>query len=214
MPEHTGWRGEWPSPAALRERIRDALRIEIDEPSCGRFLDFLRLLERWAGKFNLISASSRGEVVDRHLLDSLAALELVEDAARIADLGSGAGFPGLPIAIARPAARVFLVESRSHRANFLRQAIRTTAATNAEVVESRGRELADARAVDLVIARGVRFADVAAFAAEALAPAGRLLAMAKSPAKEAAPEGFTITRRHEYRLPGSSAHALVELART
>ncbi len=214
MPERTGWRGEWPSPAALRARIRWALRIEIDEPECARFLDFLRVLERWAGRFNLISASARDEVVDRHLLDSLAALELVGDAARVADLGSGAGFPGLPIAIARPAARVFLVEPRSHRANFLRQAVRTTAAANAEVVEGRGDAFTVAHAVDLVIARGVRFADVAAFAAGALAPGGRLLAMTKSPANEPAPDGFAICRRHEYRLPGGSTHALVELART
>ena len=213
MPERSGWRGEWPSPAALRERVRRALRIEVDEPDCVRFLDFLLLLERWAGKFNLISASSRDEVVDRHLLDSLAALELVGDSPRVADLGSGAGFPGLPIAIARPAARVFLIESRSHRANFLRQAIRTTAAANAEVVESRGGGFGDATAVDLVVARGVRFTDVAAFAAGALAPGGHLLAMTKSPANEPTPDGFAITRRHEYRLPGGSAHALIELAR-
>ena len=214
MPERSGWRGEWPSPGTLRERIAATLRVELAEPDCRRLLDFLQLLERWAAKFNLISATSRREVVDRHLLDSLAVLALAGGAADIADLGSGAGFPGVPLAVASPASHVFLVEPRAHRANFLRQAVRALPLSNAEVFAARGDAVAAVHRVRLVVARGVRLDQVAAFASGALAPDGRVVAMVKAPAGEPAPAGFAIAQRREYRLPDGSRHALLELVRT
>jgi 16S rRNA (guanine527-N7)-methyltransferase len=213
MPERAAWRGEWPSPRVLRERIREVLGTDLGDEDCQRLLDFLQLLERWAAKFNLISATSRGEIVDRHLLDSLATLDLVDGATRIADLGSGAGFPGVPLAVARPAAQVFLVEPRAHRANFLRQAVRALSLANAQVFEGRGDAFAEQHAVDLVVARAVPLEELVGFANGALAEGGRAIAMVKARAPERAPEGYAITRKREYRLPGGSHHALVELVR-
>jgi 16S rRNA (guanine527-N7)-methyltransferase len=118
--------------------------------------------------------------VDVHLADSLAALSFarVRSARAIVDIGSGAGFPGLPLAIALPGAGVSLLESNGRKCEFLERAVRAAGATNAVVVRARaedwpegiGRfELASARAL-------APLAVVAEYAAPLLAPAGTLIA--------------------------------------
>jgi 16S rRNA (guanine527-N7)-methyltransferase len=209
MPEPPRWRGDWPTAEGLAGRARAILDLRIEAGDAERLLDFLRLLERWAAKFNLIAASSRAEVVDRHLLDSLAVLRVLGSARSLADFGSGAGFPGIPLAVVRRDTKVFLVESRVHRANFLRHAVRTLALDDAEVFDDRGESFA-AGAVELVVARAIRLDEVAAFARRALLPGGRLAWMAKSPSAQSALDGFRHLRRVEYRLPQARAHELLE----
>ena len=213
MPEAPGWRGEWPSATALAERAREILDFRLELADAERLVGFLRLLERWAAKFNLIAASSRVEVVDRHLLDSLAVLRVLGSTRTLADFGSGAGFPGIPLAVVCPAVNVTLVESRAHRANFLRHAVRTLALDNVEVFDERG-ETFPAGALELVVGRAVRLDEVAAFARRALRPEGRLIWMTKSPAAESTLEGFRTLRRVGYRLPKGRAHELLELELT
>jgi 16S rRNA (guanine527-N7)-methyltransferase len=119
-------------------------------------------------------------VVRDHLADSLVALDLpVVRASRvIADLGSGAGFPGLPLAIALPAARVSLVESNRRKCQFIIRAAATCELANAEVVNSRAEEWVDGLgACDLVVVRAVAPSPVVAeYAAPLLRLGGTLLA--------------------------------------
>jgi 16S rRNA (guanine527-N7)-methyltransferase len=118
--------------------------------------------------------------VDVHLADSLVALELdeVRGARSIADLGSGAGFPGLPLAIALPDSRVTLVESSSRRAAFLARAVARTGAESVDVVESRAEEWNGGRSViDLVVVRALApLPVVVEYAAPLLRVGGRLVA--------------------------------------
>ena len=119
-------------------------------------------------------------VVDVHLADSLVALELPEVrlARTIADMGSGAGFPGLPLALARPEARVALVEANGRRGEFLRRAVVATGAAGAFVVDARAEEWAEGRSAnELVVARAVApLAVVAEYAAPLLTMGGTLVA--------------------------------------
>lgn len=119
-------------------------------------------------------------VVDVHVADSLVALELpeVRSAQTIADIGSGAGFPGLPLALARPDARVALVEANGRRGAFLRRAVAATGAAGAFVVDARAEEWPEGRATnELVVARAVApLAVVAEYAAPLLAVGGALVA--------------------------------------
>jgi 16S rRNA (guanine527-N7)-methyltransferase len=97
-------------------------------------------------------------VLERHLADSLVALGISEvaDARRLADIGSGAGFPGLPLAVALPAARVALVESNRRKCVFLRRMCVALEASNVEVVCSRVEEWADGmEACDVALARAL-----------------------------------------------------------
>jgi 16S rRNA (guanine527-N7)-methyltransferase len=118
-------------------------------------------------------------IVRDHLADSLIALDLepVRSAQTIADLGAGAGFPGLPLAIALPRSSVHLVESNRRKAEFLGRAITATPIPNAHVVPARAEEwAAGAGACDLVVARALAALPVVAeYAAPLLAPGGMLL---------------------------------------
>ncbi len=104
-------------------------------------------------------------VIDDHLADALVALELpvVRAATRIGDLGSGAGFPGLPLAIALPGARVALVESSARKCAFISRAAAACGAANAEVIHARAEEWQDGLDTrDLVVARALAAPEVVA----------------------------------------------------
>lgn len=130
--------------------------------------------------------------VDVHLADSLTALELVpvREAGTIADLGSGAGLPGLPLAAALPAAQVHLVESVGRKAAFLAEAVSVCGLANVRVVDARAEEWAEGvRRCDVVTARALGRLDVLVeYAAPLLASAGRLVAWKgrREPEEEAA----------------------------
>ncbi len=120
------------------------------------------------------------DIVDRHLADSLVALELDRLASSFAavDLGSGAGFPGLPLALARPSASFVLLESNGRKCEFLRGAVRATAARNVEVVSARAEDWPGGRGrFDLATARAVGpLAVVIEYAAPLLKVGGALVA--------------------------------------
>ena len=119
-------------------------------------------------------------VIDDHIADSLVALELphVRDAGRIADLGAGAGFPGLPLVIALPAARAALVESNTRKCAFIARAVAECGLQNAEVVNARAEEWPEGAGVhDVVTARALApLAVVAEYAAPLLRIGGWLVA--------------------------------------
>ena len=130
------------------------------------------------------------EAVDVHVADSLAALVLpaVREAGTIADLGAGAGFPGLPLAVALPVARVSLVESVARKCAFLNRAMEAAGADNAEVACARAEEWG-ARGLDLVCARAVApLAVLVEYAAPLLRVGGAFVAWKGRPgsAEEAA----------------------------
>jgi 16S rRNA (guanine527-N7)-methyltransferase len=144
---------------ADRTRLREhaeSLGVVLGPDSIERFAEYATLLETWADRTNLISCPHARELVDRHFLDSLILAEMVTHADIIVDLGSGAGFPGVPLAIAFPQKRVLLVEPRRRRASFLRE-VRRTIVANAEVLARRA-EITSGEptaAGDVVVSRAV-----------------------------------------------------------
>lgn len=135
---------------------------------------------------------ARGKALDLHVADSLVALELpeVQGARRIADLGAGAGFPGLALAAALPEARVALVESAGRKCEFLARAVAAAGLENVEVVHARAEEWGDGvGACDLVTARALASLPVLAeYAAPLLREGGALVAWKgrRDPEEEAA----------------------------
>jgi 16S rRNA (guanine527-N7)-methyltransferase len=119
------------------------------------------------------------EAIDVHLADSLTALEIgeVADAGRIADIGSGAGFPGLPLAVALPEAQVSLVESQGRKCEFIERACAAARVVNASVVSSRVEEWGEGIASnDVVLARALAPQPVVLeYAAPLLSPGGLLV---------------------------------------
>jgi 16S rRNA (guanine527-N7)-methyltransferase len=163
----------------LEPALRALAKHHCLPAACAADLDrLLGLLERDADAPTAVA--SRDEAVDLHIADSLVALDLpqVRGARSIADIGAGAGFPGLPLAIALPDTRVWLVESAARKCAFLRRAIAESGIGNAAVVNARVEEWEDGHdACDLVVARALAALPVVLeYAAPLLARDGTLVA--------------------------------------
>lgn len=136
---------------------------------------YLDLLLQWNARLNLTAVRDERHIVSRHFGESLfAARRLLEGrAAELVDFGSGAGFPGLPMKIYRPALRVTLIESQNKKATFLREVIRALKLSGTEVFADRGEKFGST--AELVTMRAVdKFANSLSVGASMVAPGGRL----------------------------------------
>jgi 16S rRNA (guanine527-N7)-methyltransferase len=181
-------------------------------------LAYLALLDRWNRTYNLTAIRHPREMVSRHLLDSLAMHPYVQ-AGTLADLGTGAGLPGIPLAIAQPALQVTLVESNGKKARFMREALRTLGLDNARVAEARIEALDRPGAFDAITARALATLPlILELGGDLLAPGGTLLAMKGAvPIDEIAalPAGWQVERIEPLQVPGLAAERhLVVVGRT
>ncbi len=192
--------------AALERGLAElALALPADAPS--RLLQYLQLLAKWNRTYNLTAIRDPLDMVSHHLLDSLAVIKHlpVADSPALADVGSGGGLPGIPLAIARPHWRVSLADSSAKKTAFLRQAAIELALTNVEVHHGRVETWRPALPFAIAISRA--FADLSAFIAASrhlLAPRGILAAMKGAmPSAELAsvPAGCDCSRVIELRVP-------------
>lgn len=197
-------------PDGIEPLLRDglaALGLEA-EALTPPLLAYLALLVRWNATYNLTAIRDPREMVTKHLLDSLAMAPFVPDAP-LADLGTGPGLPGIPLAIARPGCTVTLVESNGKKARFLREAVRTLGLPNARVAESRAENLDEPGAYTVITARALATLDrIIEVGGHLLSPDGRLLAMkAETVAEEAArlPAGWRLDAVHPLAVPGLAA---------
>ena len=148
------------------------------EAATAGLMDYLRILGRWNEKLNLVSETDRGSVWERHVVPSLRLRQSILKVRHgsVIDLGAGAGFPGIPLAITSPASRFTLVESRRRRASFLRAVTRELSLENAEVVHDRVEDWRPGVRADVVLARAVADPEkIATLVAHVLAPDGYLL---------------------------------------
>jgi 16S rRNA (guanine527-N7)-methyltransferase len=187
-------------------RARDLFDLQLEAPVLEKLEHFLDLLTVWAKKTNLISVASRQEIIDRHLLDSLAPAPLLHGVHELADFGSGAGFPGIPLSVLKPETRVHLVESRRRRANFLRHAVRSLGLKNVLVYELRAEEWHPERGLEAVVGRALRVDALAKLAAGVLAPTGSLVVMRKADDERRVIPGFVHEATVSYSLPGGRRH--------
>ncbi len=183
------------------------------EPLSARLLDYLELLVRWNGTYNLTAIRDPAEMVSKHLLDSLAIAPYVRGT--LADIGAGAGLPGIPLALALPGLDVTVVESNGKKARFLREAQRHLGLANLRVAESRAESFDAPARFDCLVSRA--FGSLAEFVrvgGHLLGDNGRLLAMkGQQPADEIAalPAGWKLSAVHTLDVPGLAAqrHLLI-----
>ena len=207
-------------PAGIDARLAEGLSALGIALAPGQVEALLRLVDEladWNARFNLTAIKEPAAVVDKHLLDSLAVLPHLKGLS-IADIGTGAGFPGLPLAIADPDRRFTLVESTGKKANFVRHAARVLDLPNVEVVQARAEAYRPARPFDGVIARALgSLADFVRVAGHLAGRGGRLLAMkGKTPEAEieALPPGWKVIAVHPVAVPGLDAErCLVEIGK-
>jgi len=198
--------------------------LEPAPAQCRQFLSYMDLLLQWAAKINLTSIVEPRAIIDRHFCDSLAlwaALGVttpatIPDTRRLLDIGSGAGFPGVPLKIMAPQIALTLLEPRQKRAAFLQVLITTLGCTHSRVVTAVS-ELANGTVYDWIVARGVGRPDqLITQTIDLLSPDGHF-AFYLSERQSTEPferlSGFTLTD-YSYRLPFSSkVHRLLLLRR-
>jgi 16S rRNA (guanine527-N7)-methyltransferase len=198
------------------ERGLAALGLEASPDAAARLAQYLDLIQRWNRVYNLTAITDPAEMVSKHLLDSLACLPHLE-AARLGDIGSGAGLPGIPIAILRPALPVALVESSGKKARFLRTASRELGLENVTVAETRIERWRPEPAPDAAVARALApLPELCALVQPWLPRGGRLYAL-KGPRAEqelgALPAGFELERSHRLEVPGLDAERWLHVLR-
>ena len=168
----------WTLPV-FRDLLRDRLRgvAELTDAQAEALESHYDLLMKWNRTLNLTAIRDLPEIIERHYGESIfLAAHLPAGPLRIADVGSGAGFPGLPVAIYRPDCLVTLVESHQRKAVFLKEAARSL--SNVRVVARRAEQVGEE--FDVAISRAVSYQDLSP-SLKALAPAAALLSGAESP---------------------------------
>ncbi len=158
------------------------LDITIDERICAAFAAHAAELFHWNRKFNLTAISDARGIAIRHFLDSLAAAKFVPDRSRMLDIGSGGGFPGIPLKIVKSSLSVFLIDGTRKKVNFLKHMIRLLDLDQCEALHIRAENFAHhtefANSFDVIISRAL--SDLTSFVKAAtplLARHGRIVAL-------------------------------------
>lgn len=202
----------------LAHRLADglaAMQVDLPASAQAKLLAYLDLLVKWNGTYNLTAVRDPAEMVSRHLLDSLSVLPYLHGQT-LADLGSGAGLPGIPLAIARPDLAVTLVESNGKKARFQREVVRSLPLANVRVTQARVQDVHGQ--FDTVTARAfASLADMLEWGGHVLADDGRWLALkghADTAELAAVPPDFRVLAVHPLSVPGDVAErCVIELAR-
>lgn len=148
---------------SLQQPLADGLTglgLSIDTPTQGKLLDYLSLLEKWNKVHNLTAVRNPADMVVLHLLDSLAVLPHIGPG-RLLDVGSGAGLPGIPLALVRPELEVTVMDASHKKASFMRQAKAELGIANLEVVCGRVEAFKPQVLFDQIISRA--FSELAEF---------------------------------------------------
>jgi len=191
---------------SLHQGIK-TLGIDLPADAEAKLLQFLQLLAKWNSAYNLTAVRDPADMVIRHLLDSLAVLPFLRGP-RVADIGTGAGLPGIPLAVARPALHFTLLDANAKKTRFVTQAIGELHLNNVQVVQTRAEDYHPAGKFDTLISRAfASIADMLTAARHLCAPGGRILAMKGTFPKDelaAVPAGFT-TEVQPLVVPGLAA---------
>lgn len=202
--------------AGLAAGVRE-LGLVLDERQLASLLTLLAELADWNSRCNLTAIRDPEQMLRKHLLDSLAVLPYL-GGRTVADIGTGAGFPGLPLAIANPTRQYTLIEATGKKVRFVSHGVERLGLTNVAVIHARAEVWRAPAPFDRVLARALgSLAEFVRVAGHLCAPRGRLLAMkGRQPAAEIAalPRGWRLLASHELRVPGLEAERhLLELGR-
>lgn len=191
-----------------REQLQrgiDALKLTVADAAIDQLLRYLALLQKWNRAYNLTAVRDPAQMISRHLLDSLAVAPFVHGD-WIADVGTGAGLPGIPLAIVLPEKHFELIDSNGKKIRFVTQAIGELKLTNAVAIQSRVEALQPPRKYDAVLSRAfASLRDMANGCAPLLANDGVLLALKGAyPHDElqALPAHYTVGAAHALEVPG------------
>ncbi len=193
----------------MLDRLLDSglaeLSLSLDKRQQEKLIRYLQLLEKWNHTYNLTAVESAADRVSLHLLDSLSVLPYLSGD-RFVDVGSGAGLPGIPLAVAMPDKVFTLLDSNAKRTRFLLQVKTELELDNIKVVHCRAESYKPAVLFDSVLSRAyASLSQMIEYTAPLCDYKGHFFAMkGQYPQKELRdlPKGFNVERFHELRVPG------------
>jgi len=154
-----------------------SLNLKVTDQQIDQLLNFIKLIEKWNKAYNLTAIRDRDEMARLHILDSLAIVPYIEGQ-RIIDIGTGAGLPGIPLAICLPEVGFTLLDSNAKKTRFVRQVVLELKLKNVEVLHSRVENYHPEQTYDAVLTRAfARLPDIVKLTAHLLSKEGVLLAM-------------------------------------
>lgn len=194
------------------------LGIELSEPQAARLIRLLDELDDWNQRMNLTAIRERGAQITKHLLDSLSVQPFLHGE-RILDVGTGAGFPGLPLAIVNPSLQFTLLDSTAKKLKFIEHVAALLELPNVQTVHTRAESFRPAQRFDIVVSRAVGPVEqFVKWAGHLCVGGGRLLAMkGRDPAAEVAklPSGWKLAAVHRLNVPAlDEERHLVEICRS
>lgn len=141
----------------LKEFFKKCLKeipfLEVSDDKIDKFILYLQELKKWNRAYNLTSIDDEREIIVKHFIDSLFYLSFIPQAAQIADIGSGAGFPGVPLAIVNPNLTVTLIEPSWKKVAFLKNLKIKLKLTNIEILQAKAEDIH--RKFDIVLCRAL-----------------------------------------------------------
>jgi 16S rRNA (guanine527-N7)-methyltransferase len=194
------------------------LGIPLSETQAAQLLRLLDELDDWNQRMNLTAIRDRAQQITKHLLDSLAVHSHLHGTS-VADIGTGAGFPGLPLAVVLPRLQFTLIDSTGKKLKFVEHAAQTLGLQNLQTVHTRAEEYRPKERFDNVVSRAVGPIETfVKWSGHLCVGGGRLLAMkGRYPTDELAhlPSGWKLAQVHRLNIPGlDEQRHLVELCRS
>ena len=191
-----------PDFATLQTACRQ-LGIELTQSQYDSLVRYTQLVRDWNQRMNLVSRRDTGRILSYHVIDSLAVQRLIPQNARVCDIGTGAGFPGIPVVLVRPDVKMFLIESSQKKSRFLQTATAELSLGNVEVMNERAEALPGLDC-DVILSRlAGPLRDVVEYARPHRKPKGTIvLYKTRDSAEELRKAGRVLTR-HKLRVTGS-----------
>jgi 16S rRNA (guanine527-N7)-methyltransferase len=168
------------------------LQVAMDHHQAVRFGRYAQILHQWNQKINLTAITDPVEIAVKHFLDSLAPSDAIPRQGTLLDIGTGGGFPAVPLKILRPDQPMVLIDGVRKKINFVKQVVRELRLENIEAIQARAQELTrrhpDTGPFDIIVSRALADTDtMIQLATPLLAPQGRLVLYRGSPAAESPP---------------------------
>lgn len=181
-----------------------------------QFFDYMNLLIEWNKKMNLTAITDPDEIILKHFIDSITILKEIEDGSKLVDVGTGAGFPGIPLSIMNPSLKITLVDSLNKRLIFLQEVVNKLGLKNVEIIHARAEEFGQNKkfreSFDIATSRAVaNLSTLSEYLIPLVKVGGKVISMKAAEAQEEIKEakkaievlGGKIEKIDEFNLPQS-----------
>ena len=209
----------------IQEKSKD-LGVSFSVKQTEQFFEYMNLLIEWNEKMNLTAITEPDEIILKHFIDSITILKELEDGSKLVDVGTGAGFPGIPLSIMNPSLKITLVDSLNKRLIFLQEVVNKLKLENIEIVHARAEEFGQNKKYreqfDISTSRAVaNLSTLSEYLIPLVKVGGKIISMKASDAKKELNEakkaievlGGTVEKVDEFNLPESDIGRTVIIIR-